>query len=52
LGINGPEEVKAHPWFKDFPWQKLYNKELVAPFCPDQREENFHVSERKESFDD
>jgi len=20
LGLNGPAEVKAHPWLKDFPW--------------------------------
>jgi hypothetical protein len=26
LGINGPAEVKNHPWIKNFPWQKLINK--------------------------
>ncbi len=20
LGINGPSEVKSHPWIKNFPW--------------------------------
>jgi len=34
LGINGPQEVKNHPWIRNFPWQKLYNRELTAPFLP------------------
>jgi hypothetical protein len=34
LGVNGPEEVKNHPWFKDYPWTKLYNKEIDPPFIP------------------
>eukprot|EP01016_Furgasonia_blochmanni_P049903 TRINITY_DN7634_c0_g1_i3.p1 TRINITY_DN7634_c0_g1~~TRINITY_DN7634_c0_g1_i3.p1 ORF type:complete len:367 (-),score=49.55 TRINITY_DN7634_c0_g1_i3:613-1713(-) len=41
LGVNGPEEVKAHPWFKGFPWQKLLNKELDPPFMPSKTEDNF-----------
>jgi len=41
LGLNGPAEVKAHPWLKNFPWQKLLNKELEPPFVPSQKEENF-----------
>jgi len=32
LGLDGPKEVKEHPWLKDYPWQKLYNKELDPPF--------------------
>lgn len=34
LGLNGPMEVKGHPWIKDFPWKKLLEKELDAPFIP------------------
>ena len=34
LGYNGPDEVKNHPWFKDFPWEKLNNKQIKAPFIP------------------
>ena len=34
LGTNGPEEVKNHPWLKSFPWNKLMNKEIDAPFVP------------------
>ena len=26
LGLNGPAEVKSHPWFKDINWDKLYKK--------------------------
>ncbi|CAD8131941.1 unnamed protein product [Paramecium octaurelia] len=41
LGFNGPQELRQHSWFKNFPWQKLYNKELKAPFIPHQTEDNF-----------
>eukprot|EP01017_Pseudomicrothorax_dubius_P029720 TRINITY_DN3642_c0_g2_i2.p1 TRINITY_DN3642_c0_g2~~TRINITY_DN3642_c0_g2_i2.p1 ORF type:complete len:397 (-),score=98.24 TRINITY_DN3642_c0_g2_i2:327-1517(-) len=34
LGLNGPMEVKGHPWLKNFPWTRLLNKELTAPFLP------------------
>ena len=34
LGTNGPEEVKDHPWFKDYAWDKLISKEITAPFIP------------------
>ena len=34
LGVNGPSEVQAHPWLKDFPWQQLMEKKLKAPFVP------------------
>lgn len=34
LGTNGPSELKNHPWFKDFPWEKLEKKELKPPFKP------------------
>jgi len=26
--------VKSHPWFKDYDWEKLRNKEIQAPFKP------------------
>jgi len=34
LGINGPDEVKNHPWIKNFPFEKLYTKEIDSPFVP------------------
>jgi len=36
LGLDGPKEVKEHPWLKDFPWQKLTRKELDSPFVPSE----------------
>ena len=41
LGLNGPLEVKNHEWLVDFDWEKLYNKELVAPFIPEQGNDNY-----------
>ncbi|KAL9314651.1 hypothetical protein ACSQ67_020103 [Phaseolus vulgaris] len=32
LGTNGAEEIKAHPWFKDVIWDRLY--EMEAAFKP------------------
>ena len=34
LGYNGPQEVKSHAWFKNFPWDKLLSMELTAGFIP------------------
>lgn len=33
--MEGPEEIKEHPWFENFDWDKLLNRELDAPFKPD-----------------
>jgi len=41
LGLNGPEEVKEHVWFKGMDWDKLYNKKITAPFIPPIAEDNF-----------
>jgi hypothetical protein len=40
LGLNGPGEVKDHPWFKDYPFDDLLNYKIVSPFIP-PNEENF-----------
>ena len=34
LGVNGPEEVKNHPWIKKYPWDKLLKKEIEPLFKP------------------
>jgi hypothetical protein len=34
LGLNGPEDVKNHPWLRDFPWDDLLNQRFAAPFIP------------------
>lgn len=33
LGTYGAEQIKAHPWFKDVAWEKLY--EMEAAFKPE-----------------
>jgi serine/threonine protein kinase len=40
LGLNGPEEVKNHPWFKDYPFDDLLNNKIPSPFIP-PNEDNF-----------
>ena len=34
LGSLGFYQIKAHPWLKDFPWQKIEDKTLDIPFRP------------------
>ena len=36
LGLNGPAEVKAPPWFDGFDWRALDRGDLQAPFVPEQ----------------
>eukprot|EP01017_Pseudomicrothorax_dubius_P041736 TRINITY_DN670_c0_g1_i2.p1 TRINITY_DN670_c0_g1~~TRINITY_DN670_c0_g1_i2.p1 ORF type:complete len:380 (-),score=79.38 TRINITY_DN670_c0_g1_i2:31-1170(-) len=43
LGANGPDEVKAHPWFEGFSWDKLLSKQMPPSFIPKQGEENFDL---------
>ena len=31
---NGVNELKEHPWFINYNWDKLYNKTIRAPFVP------------------
>jgi serine/threonine protein kinase len=38
LGYLGVKEVMHHPWMADFPWMKLRNQELSAPFQPSKGE--------------
>ena len=52
LGYKGIWELKQHRWMKYFPWDKLINKELEAPFIPDKKD-NFDKKycEAAESID-
>lgn len=34
LGYGGIKEIKEHPWLRELPWKKLYNKQLESPFVP------------------
>ena len=47
LGLNGPEEVKSHPWFRSYDWQKLSSKEIIPEFIPNDSDDNFHVDVNK-----
>jgi serine/threonine kinase 32 len=51
LGNNGAEEVKTHPWLKDFPWDDLLNKRIKAPFVP-PKEDNFDTKNINEEWAD
>jgi len=51
LGLNGPLEVKSHPWFEDFPWHKLEKKLIKGPFIPDQVD-NFDVKVTNDAWKD
>lgn len=37
LGTNGAYEIKAHPWFRDIQWDRLYQME--AAFIPEVKDE-------------
>jgi len=41
LGVNGPGEVKSHPWLLNQKWEKLLRKRIKPPFVPSQNQENF-----------
>lgn len=43
LGLNGPEDVKNHPWLRDFPWDDLLRQKITSPFIP-PNEDNFDAN--------
>ena len=40
LGLNGPDELKTHIWFKDYNWDSIVSKTGLPPFIP-PKEDNF-----------
>ncbi len=52
LGLNGPKEVKTHAWMKDFPWQTLVDKQIVASFIPPDKVDNFDSRNINENWKD
>ena len=52
LGLNGAEEIKCHPFFKDVDWENIRNTK--APFIPDIKNDYdtsyFETYEKKEPF--
>lgn len=51
MGLNGPAEVKAHPWFDGFDWDALDKKLIPAPFVPDQVD-NFDAKISNDEWND
>jgi serine/threonine protein kinase len=51
LGAGGAQELKNHAWLRDFPWQKLFEKSLKAPYIPTVGE-NFDQRNRVNWQDD
>jgi serine/threonine protein kinase len=49
LGSKGIEELKQHPWFDGFDWEKLYAKALESP-VKIENDENFDAKQVNESF--
>ena len=51
LGLNGPSEVKNHPWLRDFPFQDLEDKRIMSPFIP-PKQDNFDQKNINEEWKD
>lgn len=39
--MNGPNEIKAHVWFKEFDFSGLLARKLQSPYVPSIRKQNF-----------
>ena len=51
LGADGIEEIKNHPWLRDFPWDDLAKKRIKAPFLP-SKADNFDEKNINEEWRD
>ena len=51
LGLNGPDEVKSHQWFADFPWDDLNKGRIQSPFIP-PKNDNFDLKNINEEWKD
>jgi len=52
IGNDGPEELKSHAWFKNYPWEKLLKKEIPSPFIPNEEEVEQKQSQANHAWDD
>jgi len=50
LGQDGPQEVKGHPWLKNFDWDRLISKQMDPPFLPN--EDGLELRHNNTNFDD
>ena len=48
MGRNGIEDVKSHPWYKGFDWEKFEKKQLEPPYIPGRLIDNKTPSIEKE----
>ena len=51
LGANGMQEIRDHPWFKEFKWNDLKDRVLRAPFVPNHGD-NFDVKDVDRNWKD
>jgi hypothetical protein len=47
LGVGGIQEIKNHPWLKNFPWQELYERKISPIFIPPVFSQINSFSERR-----
>ena len=52
MGVNGPSEIKNHPWLRGYQWEDLLAGRLIAPFIPAVIK-NFIITifQNKDNFD-
>ena len=52
LGLNGPNELKSHPWLKDFNFTDLFDMKMRSPFIPSSKEDNIDIKNVSENWKD
>lgn len=50
--MNGPEELKQHPWLRNTDWKAYNSKTPVSPFIPDDKIENYAKECKKSTEND
>jgi len=50
--LNGTEEVKEHPWFEGYDWNRLASKQIKSPFMPPPSEDNFDANYTNQEWKD
>jgi serum/glucocorticoid-regulated kinase 2 len=52
LGLNGPSELKSHPWLKDVDWSELSELKTVPPYIPTNSDYNIDTRNIGENWKD